>query len=174
MLNRVHPLTRPLFSRPDASHLHSTKPVQTKHVTMVFVDNSEILNKYNYQKWRYQMQGELERNDLHTFIESDHNTDSAQARLTRCFILEKLDNEHALKVVDCFTACQIWRYLESLYEFNEMKSIRRASSCSPPLSISARPRNPSHHELALACDKCRQISHKTQNCPSKFKTCWKY
>lgn len=136
---------------------------------MVLIDNSEILNKYNYQRWRYSMQGELERNLLHEFIESDHNIDSAQARLTRCLILEKLDNEHALKVVDCFTACQVWRYLEVLYGFNELKSIRRAASYSPPLSSHTRPRNPPHHELALACDQCRRISHKTQNCPYKLR-----
>lgn len=107
---------------------------------------------------------ELERSDLFPFVESDKNPGCSQARFALCLILEQLDNEHALMVVDCFTACQVWKYLEGLYEFQEDGRL----SCSPLSNSSSTfsaPRNPRRYNLAVACENCRRIGHKTRHCP---------
>lgn len=115
-------------------------------------DIRPVLTRYNYPDWRASMTRELERNELRPFIEYDKDPGSPQASATLCLILASLDNFHAVLVIDCFTAYQVWKYLEKRFETCHQKDRRgKRSSCSPS------PTNPERYYLKKACSKCRKI-----------------
>ena len=76
----------------------------------------EILDGSNYAIWKWQIEGLLKVKKLYEVVESNIKPDADKDCQAKVLIASSLNRSNKMKVINCSTAYETWKRLESIYE----------------------------------------------------------